>query len=360
MNATDRVIPIVSAAAQPPEGVDPAEVAGALSDRRGRRVRDLRISVTDRCNFRCVYCMPKTVFGRDYPFLPRAELLSFEEIVRLASAFVAQGVEKIRLTGGEPLLRHGIERLIEQLARLPVEVTLTTNGSMLARKARGLKDAGLHRVTVSLDGLEDAVFKKMNDVDYAVGDVLAGIEAAAAAGLAPVKINCVVKRGSNDDQILPLVRHFRGSGHIMRFIEFMDVGCSNDWKMDEVMPSADVVARIQTEFPLAPVEPNYLGEVAERWQHLDGSGEVGVISSVTQAFCGTCSRIRLSTEGKLYTCLFAQGGHDLRTLLRSGCTEQELTNAIAAIWASRSDRYSEIRSKATAQARRIEMSYIGG
>jgi cyclic pyranopterin phosphate synthase len=304
--------------------------------------------------------MPKTVFGRDYPFLPRAELLSFEEIVRLASAFVAQGVEKIRLTGGEPLLRHGIERLIEQLARLPVEVTLTTNGSMLARKARGLKDAGLHRVTVSLDGLEDAVFKKMNDVDYAVGDVLAGIEAAAAAGLAPVKINCVVKRGSNDDQILPLVRHFRGSGHIMRFIEFMDVGCSNDWKMDEVMPSADVVARIQTEFPLAPVEPNYLGEVAERWQHLDGSGEVGVISSVTQAFCGTCSRIRLSTEGKLYTCLFAQGGHDLRTLLRSGCTEQELTNAIAAIWASRSDRYSEIRSKATAQARRIEMSYIGG
>lgn len=333
---------------------------GVLADTRGRRVRDLRISVTDRCNFRCVYCMPKTVFGRDYPFLQRDDLLSFEEIVRIAGVFVAQGVEKIRLTGGEPLLRHGIEHLIEQLAKLPVEITLTTNGSLLAKKAKSLKDAGLHRVTVSLDGIDDAVFKKMNDVDYAVADVLAGIEAAAAVGLAPIKVNCVVKRGSNDEQIVKLARHFRGSGHIMRFIEFMDVGSSNGWKMDEVLPSSEVVARINAEFPLEPAEANYTGEVAERWRYLDGAGEIGVISSVTQAFCSTCTRIRLSTEGKLYTCLFAQSGHDLRELLRKGSSDEELAGAIAGIWGARSDRYSEIRSAATTQARRIEMSYIGG
>jgi cyclic pyranopterin phosphate synthase len=358
MNLTDRVNPIAQAAAQACESTQaPAQ---PLADAHGRRVRDLRISVTDRCNFRCIYCMPKTVFGRDYPFLPRGELLSFEEIVRIAGIFVAQGVEKIRLTGGEPLLRHDIEKLIAQLARLPVEITLTTNGSLLAKKARALKEAGLHRVTVSLDGLDDAVFKAMNDVDYAVGDVLSGIETAAAMGLAPVKINCVVKRGTNDDQILPLARHFRASGHILRFIEFMDVGSANGWKMGEVLPSAEVVERIHAEFPLLSAEPNYTGEVAERWHYRDGSGEIGVISSVTQAFCSTCSRIRLSTEGKLYTCLFAQSGYDLRALLRKGCGDDELARAIAGIWQTRSDRYSEIRTEATSQAKRIEMSYIGG
>jgi cyclic pyranopterin phosphate synthase len=304
--------------------------------------------------------MPKTVFGRDYPFLPRAELLSFEEIVRIAGIFVAQGVEKIRLTGGEPLLRHDIEKLIAQLAKLPAEITLTTNGSLLAKKAQSLKDAGLHRVTVSLDALDDTVFKAMNDVGYAVGDVLDGIESAAAVGLAPVKINCVVKRGSNENQILPLARYFRGSGHIMRFIEFMDVGSANGWKMDEVLPSSEVVKRIHAEFPLLPAEPNYTGEVAERWRYCDGGGEIGVISSVTQAFCSTCSRLRLSTEGKLYTCLFAQSGHDLRVLLRGGCGDSELACALADVWRTRSDRYSEIRTFATSQAKKIEMSYIGG
>lgn len=304
--------------------------------------------------------MPKTVFGRDYPFLPRGELLSFEEIVRIAGIFVALGVEKIRLTGGEPLLRHDIEKLIAQLAKLPAEITLTTNGSLLAKKAQSLKDAGLHRVTVSLDALDDTVFKAMNDVGYAVGDVLDGIESAAAVGLAPVKINCVVKRGSNENQILPLARHFRGSGHIMRFIEFMDVGSANGWKMDEVLPSSEVVERIHAEFPLLPAEPNYTGEVAERWRYCDGGGEIGVVSSVTQAFCSTCSRLRLSTEGKLYTCLFAQSGHDLRALLRGGCGDNELAGALADVWHTRSDRYSEMRTFATSQAKKIEMSYIGG
>jgi GTP 3',8-cyclase len=329
-------------------------------DRLGRHVRDLRISVTDRCNFRCVYCMPKTVFGRDYPFLQRAELLNFEEITRIARIFVDQGVKKIRITGGEPLLRKHIENLIEELAALPIELTLTTNGSLLTKKARALKDAGLHRITVSLDGLDDAVFKRMNDVDHAVGDVLDGIDAAAAAGLAPVKINCVVKRGTNDDQILPLVRHFRGSGHIVRFIEYMDVGSSNGWNMAEVMPSREVIERIAAEFSLEPVDAGYEGEVAERWRLRDGSGEVGVISSVTQAFCGTCTRIRLSTEGKLYTCLFAQSGHDLRALLRDGGDDAALRDTIAGIWRGREDRYSEIRTEATARSRKIEMSYIGG
>jgi cyclic pyranopterin phosphate synthase len=325
-------------------------------------VRDLRISVTDRCNFRCVYCMPKEVFGDDYAYLSRKQLLSFEEIERVARVFVDLGVEKIRITGGEPLLRRHIENLIEQLARLPVEITLTTNGSLLAKKARALKDAGLHRVTVSLDGIEDAAFKRMNDVDYAVGDVLEGIAAAAAVGLAPIKVNCVVKRGANDDQILPLARHFRNSGHILRFIEYMDVGSSNGWRMDDVLPSADVVARIHDEFPLEAIDPNYTGEVAERWRYVDGGGEIGVISSVTQAFCATCTRIRLSTEGQLYTCLFAQNGHDLRTLLRRGGGDEALRREIAAIWRNRDDRYSEIRTAATALpgAKKIEMSYIGG
>jgi cyclic pyranopterin phosphate synthase len=359
-----RVIPIRIANAVLPEptfvasgAMDGSEL---LADRRGRRVRDLRISVTDRCNFRCVYCMPKTVFGRDYPFLARSDLLSFEEIERIARVFVDQGVEKIRITGGEPLLRRHIENLIEELARLPVELTLTTNGSLLTKKARALKDAGLTRVTVSLDGLDDAVFKRMNDVEYAVGDVLAGIDAAAAVGLAPLKVNCVVKRGANDDQILPLVKHFRGSGHIVRFIEYMDVGSSNGWNMAEVMPSRDVVARIHEEFPLEPIGANYDGEVAERWRFVDGQGEIGVISSVTQAFCATCTRVRLSTEGKLYTCLFAQSGHDLRALLRNANDDDALRGTIAGIWRGRDDRYSEIRTAETAKNRKIEMSYIGG
>ena len=338
-----------------------APAPAATVDQRGRRVRDLRISITDRCNFRCVYCMPKTVFGRDYPFLPRQDLLSFEEIVRLARLFVAQGVQKVRLTGGEPLLRRDVESLIEQLAQIPgLELTLTTNGSLLAQRARSLKDAGLHRVTVSLDALDDAVFRRMNDVDFPVAQVLNGIAAAAAVGLAPVKINMVVKRGTNDEQIVAMARHFRGSGHVLRFIEYMDVGSSNGWQMDEVLPSAEVIRRIGEVFPLAPVDPGYAGEVAERWRYTDGAGEIGVISSVTQAFCSGCTRARLSTEGKLYTCLFAQQGHDLRRLLRDGCSDADVAAAIAAVWQGRDDRYSEIRTAATAAAKKIEMSYIGG
>jgi cyclic pyranopterin phosphate synthase len=303
--------------------------------------------------------MPKSIFGRDYAFLPRSELLSFEEIERIARAFVAQGVQKIRITGGEPLLRKGIENLIERLARLPVEIALTTNGSLLAKKARALKEAGLHRVTVSLDAFDDAIFKRMNDADHAVADVLRGIDAAAAAGL-PVKINCVVKRGTNDSQILPLARHFRHSGHILRFIEYMDVGNSNGWRMDEVLPSAEVIALIRAEFPLEALDPDYAGEVAARWRYRDGAGEIGVVSSVTQAFCSGCTRVRLSTEGKLYTCLFAQSGHDMRALMRSANDDQALSRAIAGIWRARSDRYSEMRTAATAATRKIEMSYIGG
>jgi cyclic pyranopterin phosphate synthase len=367
MKTKARIIPIVNALnAVPHAGHElAAPLDGTLIDKRNRRVRDLRISVTDRCNFRCVYCMPKAVFDHDHAFLPRTELLSFEEIVRIARIFVDQGVEKIRITGGEPLLRRHVENLIEQLARLPVELTLTTNGSLLKKKARALRDAGLHRVTVSLDGLDDAVFKRMNDVDYAVGDVLDGIAAAAAVGLAPIKVNCVVKRGSNDDQIVPLARHFRNSGHILRFIEFMDVGNSNGWRMDEVLSSRDVIARINAEFPLEAIDANYSGEVAARWRYRDGAGEIGVISSVTQAFCATCTRMRLSTEGQLYTCLFAQGGHDLRALLRQGADDEQLLRVIANVWRGRDDRYSEIRTSATTAAEsvgpaRIEMSYIGG
>ncbi|MDP1654002.1 MAG: GTP 3',8-cyclase MoaA [Rhodocyclaceae bacterium] len=332
-----------------------------LLDTLGRPVRDLRISITDRCNFRCVYCMPKTVFGRDYPFLPRAELLSFEEIARIARVFAARGVKKLRLTGGEPLLRHGVEKLIEQLALIPnLEVTLTTNGSLLAQKAAALRAAGLARVTVSLDALDDAVFKRMNDADYPVAKVLAGIEAAAGAGLVPVKVNAVIKRGTNDQQILPLARHFRHSGHILRFIEYMDVGSSNGWKLDEVVPSAEVLRIIGDEFPLEPIDANYPGEVAQRWRYRDGAGEIGVISSVTRAFCDSCTRIRLSTEGKLYTCLFASEGHDLRTLLRAGADDAALDAAIERIWQQRTDRYSQIRMAATPSLKKIEMSYIGG
>jgi len=341
--------------------MQPAPPSAMPRDRRNRPMHDLRISVTDRCNFRCVYCMPKTVFGRDYPFLPRQEILTYEEIVRLARMFAAQGVAKIRLTGGEPLLRKDVERLIEQLAKIPdVELTLTTNGSLLAARARSLRDAGLQRVTVSLDALDDAVFKRMNDADYPVAKVLAGIEAAAACGLAPVKVNMVVKRGTNDHQILPMARHFRGSGHILRYIEYMDAGNANGWCMDEVLPSAEVVRLINTEFALDPIDPNYSGEVAERWRYRDSAGEIGVISSVTQAFCSGCTRIRLSTDGKLYTCLFATSGHDLRQLLRGGAGDEEVAAAIARIWQARDDRYSELRAAGVPVTHKIEMSYIGG
>ncbi|MFP5392751.1 MAG: GTP 3',8-cyclase MoaA [Gammaproteobacteria bacterium] len=343
---------------------------GALADALARPLHDLRISVTDRCNFRCVYCMPKEVFDKDYRYLPHGALLSFEEITRLARLFVAHGVEKLRLTGGEPLLRKDLERLVAMLAELrtpsgaKLDLTLTTNGSLLARKAQSLRDAGLDRVTVSLDALDDAVFKRMNDVDFAVADVLAGIDAAHAAGLGPVKVNMVVKAGLNDDQILPMARYFRRTPAILRFIEYMDVGASNGWNLSEVVPSSEVVRRIATELPLAPVAPNYSGETAARWRYLDGQGEVGMISSVTQAFCRDCSRARLSTEGKLFTCLFATRGHDLRALLREGRTDAEISSALAQLWRMRADRYSETRTINTAglsqRERKVEMSYIGG
>ena len=357
---TERIIRISDARRSKPLP-EPGSLQGGRLDTLGRALRDLRISVTDRCNFRCVYCMPKDVFGPDYAFLPRNELLSFEEIERLARVFRGHGIEKIRLTGGEPLLRRNLERLIAMLAGIDgVELTLTTNGSLLARKARALKAAGLHRVTVSLDSLDDRVFRAMNDADFPLADVLAGIDAAADAGLAPVKINMVVKRGVNEDSILPMARRFRGSGHVVRFIEFMDVGATNGWRMDDVVPSAEIVRRIGAEMPLEPLDPNYAGEVAERWRYADGSGEIGVISSVTQAFCRTCTRARLSTEGMLYTCLFATAGYDLRSMLRSGAPDEAVSSAISRIWCARGDRYSEIRTADTAKARKIEMSYIGG
>ena len=332
-----------------------------LADQLGRPIRDLRISVTDRCNFRCTYCMPKSVFDKDYLFLPRAELLSFEEIIRLAKIFVGCGVEKIRLTGGEPLLRKNIEKLIAELARLPVEITLTTNASLLKKKARALKDAGLSRLTVSLDALDDEIFRHMTDADFSVIDVLEGINSAAAVGLAPIKINCVVRRGVNDHQILTMARHFRHSGQIVRFIEYMDVGSSNGWRMDEVVPSSEVITGINAEFALEPIDANYLGEVAQRWRYVDGAGEIGVISSVTQAFCSSCTRARLSTDGKLYTCLFAQSGHDLRSLLRApNLGDADLIDAISTLWQGRTDRYSELRKNATNTVKKIEMSYIGG
>jgi cyclic pyranopterin phosphate synthase len=366
---TSRVIPIASAAARgalPRIPSDAPAPDGRLQDTRGRRLHDLRISVTDRCNFRCTYCMPREVFDRDYAFLPHRELLSFEEITRTARIFARHGVEKLRLTGGEPLLRKNIEDLIGMLAALktrdgtPMDLTLTTNASLLARKAVALKAAGLKRVTVSLDSLDDRVFRAMNDVDFPVSRVLEGIDAAAAAGLAPLKINMVVKKGVNDGDVVAMARRFKGTGHIVRFIEFMDVGSSNGWRMDDVVPSAEVIRRIHAEMPVEEIEPNYTGEVAERWRYADGSGEIGVISSVSQAFCSTCTRARLSTEGKLFTCLFADSGHDLRALLRGGHDDDAIAAAIGLIWRERTDRYSEIRTEATARARKIEMSYIGG
>jgi len=332
-----------------------------IDDALGRPLRDLRISVTDRCNFRCVYCMPKEVFGRDYAFLPREELLSFEEIERLARIFVRHGVEKIRLTGGEPLVRRDLELLVAMLARIDgLDLTLTTNGSLLPQKAQALADAGLRRITVSLDSLDDEVFRAMNDVDFPVERVLAGIEAAAAAGLAPVKVNMVVRRGLNEDSVLPMARYFRETGHILRFVEYMDVGHTNGWRLDDVVPAAELVAAIDAELPLEPVERAYRGEVARRWRYRDGGGEIGLIASVTQPFCGDCTRARVSADGKLYTCLFALRGHDLRAVLRSGASDDELSSVIGEVWRVRDDRYSDVRTAATTELPKVEMSYIGG
>jgi cyclic pyranopterin phosphate synthase len=335
---------------------------GKPLDTLGRPLHDLRVSVTDRCNFRCSYCMPKEVFGRRFRFLPRDEILTFEEIERLARVFVGLGVRKVRLTGGEPLLRRGIERLIAMLAGVEGldDLTLTTNGSLLKAKARALKEAGLKRITVSLDSLDDAVFRSMNDVDFPVSRVLAGIEAAAAAGLSPVKVNVVVKRGVNDGGVVEMARHFRGSGHVLRFIEFMDVGTTNGWRLDDVVPAAEIVAAIGAEMPLEPVEAQYRGEVANRYRYKDGSGEVGVIASVTRPFCGDCTRARLSSDGRLYTCLFAVRGHDLRRPLRAGKSDGEIEELLRTVWGGRSDRYSELRSSATSGLDKVEMSYMGG
>jgi cyclic pyranopterin phosphate synthase len=370
---TEKIIILNDGRSQPP--AIPATLerpSGSVLDTLARPLHDLRISITDRCNFRCVYCMPKEVFDKDYQYLPHNSLLTFEEIARIARLFVEHGVEKIRLTGGEPLLRKNIERLIEMLAGLrtvsgkPLDLTLTTNASLLAKKAQSLKDAGLKRVTVSLDALDDATFKRMNDVDFEVGEVLHGIDVAHSVGLGPIKVNMVVKRGMNEEELLPMARHFKGTPHILRFIEFMDVGASNGWNMQDVIPSAEIVRRIGAEMPLAPVDPNYTGETAERWRYADGSGEIGVISSVTHAFCSDCTRTRLSTEGKLYTCLFATRGHDLRALLREGRSDAEISGAIAQLWRVRGDRYSELRAvntdglSRTGSERKVEMSYIGG
>lgn len=355
----------------------PAFSVPVLLDQLSRPLRDLRISVTDRCNFRCTYCMPREVFGPDHVYLPHKEVLSFEEISRVANLLVQSGVKKIRLTGGEPLLRKDLEALIEQLAQLrtpdgqAVDLTLTTNGALLARKARSLKSAGLQRVTVSLDALDDVTFKRMSDTDWQVGDVLAGIEAAQQAGLAPIKVNMVVQHGVNEHQILPMARHFRGTGIELRFIEYMDVGSTNGWQHQHVMPSAQVQALIASEYPLVARTEVPPGVTAEAWDYVDGQGRVGFISSVTQAFCGDCNRIRLSTDGKLYTCLFANQGFDLRALMRSGLGDAALTEAMSRVWQARADQYSQLRSlhATTAStiipiqplsAKRIEMSYIGG
>ncbi|HSP76491.1 MAG TPA: GTP 3',8-cyclase MoaA [Cryobacterium sp.] len=342
-----------------------------MIDQFQRPLHDLRISVTDRCNFRCVYCMPKEVFGKDFAFMERDELLSFEEMTRLARISVAHGVEKIRLTGGEPLLRKGIEELVAMLAVLrtpdgrPIDIAMTTNGSVLALKAQALKDAGLKRVTVSLDSLDDATFQTMNDVKFPVSKVLNSLDVAHSVGLGPIKINMVLKRGQNDQDIVAMARHFKGTPYILRFIEYMDVGSSNGWEMADVVPSTEVVARINAELPLEEVAPHYNGETSRRWRYRDGDGEIGVISSVTQSFCHSCSRARVSTDGKLFTCLFATEGHDLRALMRGGCTDEHLSTVMAQIWRERTDRYSELRSAETGKLRasgkkRIEMSYIGG
>jgi cyclic pyranopterin phosphate synthase len=347
--------------------------SGLLADTLHRPLRDLRISVTDRCNFRCSYCMPKSIFDRDHAFLPQPELLSFEEITRLARLFVAHGVDKIRLTGGEPLLRKHLEVLVGQLAELrtpsgePLDLTLTTNASLLRRKAAALKAAGLKRLTISLDALDDATFRAMNDMDFPVADVLDGIEAALEQGFADVKVNMVVKRGTNDHEIVPMARHVRerwGQAVSLRFIEYMDVGSTNGWRMDEVLPSAQVLQRLQQHFEVLPRDAARPGETAERWAYADGRGEVGFISSVTQAFCGSCNRARLSTDGKLYLCLFATQGHDLRGPLRAGASDDALARAIGGIWQGRGDRYSQLRSIGRApehaQRPKVEMSYIGG
>jgi cyclic pyranopterin phosphate synthase len=332
-----------------------------LPDAFGRPLRDLRISITDKCNFRCVYCMPKEVYGREFHFLGRSELLTFEEIERLARIFVGLGVRKIRLTGGEPLLRREVERLVGMLATIPgIDLSMTTNGSLLAGRARDLADAGLRRLTVSLDSLDDDVFMAMNDVGFPVSRVLEGIDAATRAGLAPVKVNMVVKRGVNEDSVVPMARRFRGTGHVVRFIEYMDVGTTNGWRLDDVVPAAEIRGRIDEVFPIEPLEPNYGGEVANRYRYRDGGGEIGVIASVTQPFCGTCTRARVTADGTLYTCLFGSHGHDLRALLRGEASEDELASAIARIWGVREDRYSELRTAETPGLPRPEMSYIGG
>jgi cyclic pyranopterin phosphate synthase len=351
----------------------PRDYATPIQDHLQRSMRDLRISVTDRCNLRCTYCMPREIFDGSHPFLPRPELLTFEEIERLARQFIRLGVQKIRLTGGEPLLRHGIEQLIEKLARLqtvegkPLEIAMTTNGVILARKARVLRDAGLTRVTVSLDGLSDSVFKTMSDSKVSVATVLDGIETAQAVGFEPVKVNMVVKRGVNDHEIIAMAEHFRNSGVVLRFIEYMDVGSTNGWRMDEVVTAREILERIAGRYAIRQIDPNYTGEVAERWSYADGGSEIGVIASITRAFCQTCTRARLSTDGKLYTCLFATDGVDLRTPLRAGATDPALTALIAGRWQQRDDRYSQLRSAATesdstvtSSAKKIEMSYIGG
>jgi GTP 3',8-cyclase len=376
----ERVIPLIDQRLQTLATSYPAHVitpSGLLADQLGRPLRDLRISVTDRCNFRCSYCMPKEVFDKDYPYLPHNALLTFEEITRVARPFIAHGVQKIRLTGGEPLLRKNLEILIAMLAELqtvdgqPLDLTLTTNASLLRKKARALKDAGLRRLTISLDGLDDTIFRAMNDVDFPVADVLDGIAAAQEAGFDNIKVNMVVKRGTNDQEIIPMARHFRGTGVTLRFIEYMDVGATNGWRMDEVLPSHEVMQRIHAEMPLVQLDPSAPGETAERWGYADANGqhdpslgEVGFISSVTQAFCSDCNRARLSTDGKVYLCLFGTQGHDLKSLVRGGASDAELASAIGHIWQGRSDRYSELRSKMapdTSQgARRVEMSYIGG
>jgi cyclic pyranopterin phosphate synthase len=334
----------------------------AFVDALGRPLRDLRISVTDRCNFRCTYCMPREVFGPDYQFLQRVELLTYEEIGRLARIFVEHGVEKIRLTGGEPLVRRDLHQLIALLRDTPglKDLTLTTNGSLLRAQAQRLRDAGLQRITVSLDSLDEAVFKSMNDVGVPPSVVLDGIEAAREAGLAPIKVNAVVKRGVNDHTIVDLARHFKGIGIIVRFIEFMDVGATNGWQMDHVVPARDIVARINAELPIEPAEPNYRGEVARRWRYRDGAGEIGVITSITEPFCGDCTRARLSPEGELYTCLFGTRGHDFRSLLRNGASDDEISAFLGSVWRVRDDRYSEIRSEYTVGLRKVEMSHIGG
>jgi cyclic pyranopterin phosphate synthase len=325
-------------------------------------MRDLRISVTDRCNFRCTYCMPKEVFGRDYEFLARDQLLKFEEIARVARLATSLGVTKVRLTGGEPLMRAGLPTLVEMLRAIPGigDLTMTTNGSLLARRAEALAQAGLDRVSVSLDATDDATFRAMNDVEFGVMGVLEGIEAAADAGLGPIKINTVVRRGVNDHAVLEMARHFRGTGHIVRFIEFMDVGTTNGWRLDDVVPGHEILGLIDAQFPLEPMERTYPGEVASRYRYTDGTGEIGIISSVTAPFCGDCTRLRLSAEGSIYTCLFASGGTDLRNLLRSGADDDAVEAALRSVWEERTDRYSEIRSDGTDGWERIEMSYIGG